>query len=153
MMDDNWRWRSARKQESRRDRTAAAPPENGQRYRRCNLTLPTSLCGRGLAETANAVRLQLHALAYNLANFLRCRVNDAELALTLQSCRTIWSNPSRGEATMPAYDVIVVGLGAMGSAAACHAAKRGMRVLGLDANPPGHALGSSHGATRATRTA
>jgi sarcosine oxidase len=54
---------------------------------------------------------------------------------------------------MPAYDVIVVGLGAMGSAAACHAAKRGMRVLGLDANPPGHALGSSHGATRATRTA
>jgi sarcosine oxidase len=54
---------------------------------------------------------------------------------------------------MPAYDVIVVGLGAMGSAAACHTAKRGMRVLGLDANPPGHALGSSHGATRATRTA
>ncbi|MFQ5565292.1 MAG: N-methyl-L-tryptophan oxidase [Paracoccaceae bacterium] len=54
---------------------------------------------------------------------------------------------------MPGYDVIVVGLGAMGGAAACHAAQRGARVLGLDANPEGHELGSSHGATRATRTA
>jgi len=54
---------------------------------------------------------------------------------------------------MPGYDLIVVGLGAMGGAAAYHAARRGARVLGLDANPPGHQLGSSHGATRATRTA
>jgi sarcosine oxidase len=54
---------------------------------------------------------------------------------------------------MPAYDVVIVGLGAMGGAAACHAAKRGARVLALDANSPGHKLGSSHGATRATRTA
>jgi sarcosine oxidase len=52
---------------------------------------------------------------------------------------------------MGAYDVIVVGLGAMGSAAAYHCAKRGIRVLGLDANPPRHTLGSSHGATRAIR--
>ncbi len=54
---------------------------------------------------------------------------------------------------MATYDVIVVGLGAMGSAAAYHAARRGARVLALDAHPAGHALGSSHGATRATRTA
>jgi len=54
---------------------------------------------------------------------------------------------------MPEYDVIVVGLGAMGGAAAYHAAKRGARVLGLDANPAGHDLGSSHGATRAIREA
>ncbi len=54
---------------------------------------------------------------------------------------------------MAVHDVIVVGLGAMGSAAAYHAARRGARVLALDANPAGHALGSSHGATRATRTA
>ena len=54
--------------------------------------------------------------------------------------------------SMPAYDVIIVGLGAIGSAAAYHAARRGVRVLALDANPPGHATGSSHGATRATRT-
>ncbi|MCB1379235.1 MAG: N-methyl-L-tryptophan oxidase [Alphaproteobacteria bacterium] len=52
-----------------------------------------------------------------------------------------------------AYDLIVVGLGAMGGAAAYHAAMRQARVLGLDANPEGHELGSSHGATRATRTA
>lgn len=52
-----------------------------------------------------------------------------------------------------AHDLIIVGLGAMGRAAAYHAAKRGARVLGLDANPESHQLGSSHGATRATRTA
>ena len=51
------------------------------------------------------------------------------------------------------YDLIVVGLGAMGRAAACQAAQRGARVLGLDAHPDGHDLGSSHGMTRATRTA
>lgn len=50
-----------------------------------------------------------------------------------------------------AYDVVVIGLGAMGGAAAYHCARRGARVLGLDANSPGHALGSSHGATRAIR--
>lgn len=52
---------------------------------------------------------------------------------------------------MDTYDVIVIGLGAMGGAAAYHCAKRGVRVLGLDANPPHHTLGSSHGATRAIR--
>jgi sarcosine oxidase len=54
---------------------------------------------------------------------------------------------------MQAYDVIVVGLGAIGGASAYHAARRGARVLALDANHAGHAIGSSHGATRATRTA
>ena len=52
---------------------------------------------------------------------------------------------------MKTYDVVVVGLGIMGSAAAYSLAKRGVRVLGVDANPPHHALGSSHGPTRATR--
>jgi len=52
---------------------------------------------------------------------------------------------------MEHYDVIVIGLGAMGGAAALHCAERGARVLGLDANPPRHVLGSSHGATRAIR--
>jgi len=52
---------------------------------------------------------------------------------------------------MTSFDVIVIGLGAMGGAAAYHCAKRGLRVLGLDANPPCHALGSSHGTTRAIR--
>jgi len=51
------------------------------------------------------------------------------------------------------FDVIVIGLGAMGSATAYHAARRGKRVLGLDAYPRGHKNGSSHGTTRIIREA
>src|ERR1051325_3629347 len=51
------------------------------------------------------------------------------------------------------FDVIIVGLGAMGSAAACHLSRRGSRVLGLDRYAPPHALGSSHGQTRIIREA
>jgi sarcosine oxidase len=54
---------------------------------------------------------------------------------------------------MAAYDVIVIGLGATGSAAAYQLAKRGHRVLGLDRHAPPHAFGSSHGDTRITRCA
>jgi sarcosine oxidase len=57
-----------------------------------------------------------------------------------------------GEAHGP-YDAIVVGLGVMGSSAAWHLARRGRRVLGLDAHAPGHRLGSSHGHTRIIRKA
>ncbi|GAB5505219.1 MAG: N-methyl-L-tryptophan oxidase [Rhizobiaceae bacterium] len=49
------------------------------------------------------------------------------------------------------YDVVVVGLGAMGSAALCHLARRGVRVLGLEQFALGHQRGSSHGETRAIR--
>lgn len=51
------------------------------------------------------------------------------------------------------YDAIVVGLGGMGSATAAHLARRGHRVLGLDANERLHALGSSHGDGRIIREA
>ena len=51
------------------------------------------------------------------------------------------------------YDVLIVGLGAMGSAAAYHLAGRGMRVLGLDRFQPPHSFGSSHGRTRIIREA
>ncbi len=51
------------------------------------------------------------------------------------------------------HDVIVVGLGAMGSAAAFHLAQQGRRVLGLDRFRPPHSLGSSHGQTRIIREA
>src|SRR6266571_8580605 len=51
------------------------------------------------------------------------------------------------------YDVIVCGLGAMGSAAAYHLAANGRRVLGLDRFRPPHAFGSSHGLTRIIREA
>lgn len=51
------------------------------------------------------------------------------------------------------YDVIVVGLGGMGSAAAARLAARGRRVLGLDSYGPVHDQGSSHGGSRITRQA
>jgi sarcosine oxidase len=51
------------------------------------------------------------------------------------------------------YDVIVVGLGAMGSAAAWHLSASGRRVLGLDRFAPPHQFGSSHGLTRIIREA
>jgi sarcosine oxidase len=54
---------------------------------------------------------------------------------------------------MGSYDVIVVGLGAMGSSAALHLARRGQRVLGIEQFTPAHALGSSHGGTRIVRQA
>jgi len=49
------------------------------------------------------------------------------------------------------YDVIVAGLGGMGSAAAYHVATRGRRVLGLEQHEPAHAKGSSHGGSRIIR--
>jgi sarcosine oxidase len=52
-----------------------------------------------------------------------------------------------------ALDAIVVGLGAMGSAATYQLAKRGAKVLGIDRYSPPHAQGSSHGDTRITRKA
>lgn len=54
---------------------------------------------------------------------------------------------------MPNFDVIIIGLGAMGSAAADHLSRRGFRVLGFDAHPPGHQLGASHGKSRFIREA
>ena len=51
------------------------------------------------------------------------------------------------------YDVIVVGLGAMGSSALYQLSRRGLRVLGLEAFEPGHQLGSFHGESRVIRLA
>jgi sarcosine oxidase len=51
------------------------------------------------------------------------------------------------------FDTIIAGLGAMGSAAAFHLARRGQRVLGFDRFTPPHAFGSSHGQTRIIREA
>ncbi|MHB8630934.1 MAG: N-methyl-L-tryptophan oxidase [Candidatus Limnocylindria bacterium] len=53
----------------------------------------------------------------------------------------------------PSHDVIVVGLGADGSAAAAHLAMRGARALGLEAFGRGHTNGSSGGLTRVIRLA
>jgi sarcosine oxidase len=51
------------------------------------------------------------------------------------------------------FDSIVVGIGGMGSAALCHLARRGERVLGLERFSVPHELGSSHGLTRVIRLA
>ncbi len=51
------------------------------------------------------------------------------------------------------YDVIVVGLGAAGSATCMTLAQRGVSVLGIDAFHPPHTLGSHHGESRSVRRA
>jgi sarcosine oxidase len=51
------------------------------------------------------------------------------------------------------HDVIVAGLGGMGSSAAYHLAGRGKRVLGLERHSPAHDKGSSHGESRIIRQA
>jgi sarcosine oxidase len=52
---------------------------------------------------------------------------------------------------MMEFDAVVIGLGAMGSAAVASLARRGRRVVGIDKYAPGHDRGSSHGATRIIR--
>src|SRR2546430_10783930 len=54
---------------------------------------------------------------------------------------------------MPTADIIVLGLAEMGSAAAYHRARRGVRVLGTEQYTPAHAQGSSHGRSRVIREA
>ena len=49
--------------------------------------------------------------------------------------------------------VLVIGLGAMGSAVVYQLAKRGVKVIGIDQFTPPHAYGSTHGETRITRQA
>lgn len=51
------------------------------------------------------------------------------------------------------YDVIVAGLGAMGSSSAYQLARRGCRVLAIDRYYPPHSNGSSHGRARVMRLA
>jgi sarcosine oxidase len=51
------------------------------------------------------------------------------------------------------YDVVVVGVGGMGSAALYHLARRGKRVLGIERFEIPNELGSSHGVTRIIRQA
>jgi sarcosine oxidase len=52
---------------------------------------------------------------------------------------------------MPQFDVVVIGLGAAGSAALYQLARRGLKVAGIERFAPGHDRGSSHGETRIIR--
>ena len=51
------------------------------------------------------------------------------------------------------FDVVVVGVGSMGSMALWRLARRGLRVLGVEQFEPGHDRGSGHGESRIIRTA
>jgi sarcosine oxidase len=51
------------------------------------------------------------------------------------------------------HDIIIVGVGGMGSAVAYHAALRGLKVLALEQFDIPHELGSSHGVSRIIRLA
>ena len=52
---------------------------------------------------------------------------------------------------MTTFDVAVIGLGAMGSAALFNLARQGRRVIGIEQFQPGHDKGSSHGESRIIR--
>jgi len=54
---------------------------------------------------------------------------------------------------MNQFDVVVIGLGAVGSAALYQLSGTGKNVLGIDRFDPPHTMGSSHGETRITRLA
>lgn len=51
------------------------------------------------------------------------------------------------------FDVVVVGLGAVGSAALYQLSGTGKKIMGIDRFDPPHVMGSSHGETRITRLA
>jgi sarcosine oxidase len=53
--------------------------------------------------------------------------------------------------TEPSYDLVVVGLGGLGSSACWHAARRGLSVLGLEQFELGHDRGASHDTSRILR--
>lgn len=55
--------------------------------------------------------------------------------------------------TAGSYDLIVVGLGAMGAATLLQARRRGLNCLGIDRHDPPHEFGSTHAETRVTRLA
>src|SRR5262245_35830966 len=59
--------------------------------------------------------------------------------------------PRRGGYSGAMPDVIVIGLGSMGSAAAYHLAARGASVIGLDRFTPPHTRGAHAGGTRIIR--
>jgi sarcosine oxidase len=54
---------------------------------------------------------------------------------------------------MPGPQIVVIGLGATGSAALCQLARRGVSAVGVEQFEIGHDRGSSHGATRMIRLA
>lgn len=63
------------------------------------------------------------------------------------------AQPRASQVHQTRYNTIVIGMGAMGSAAAYYLARRGRRVLGLERFDIPNDMGSSHGYTRIIRMA
>src|SRR5260370_7641681 len=61
--------------------------------------------------------------------------------------------PPTGGSELGSSDVIVLGVGGMGSAACRELSRRGLRVTGIEQFDVGHALGSSHAQSRMIRKA
>lgn len=61
--------------------------------------------------------------------------------------------PRPGMTEMSGPQIVVIGLGATGSASLCQLARRGVRAIGIEQFEIGHDRGSSHGATRMIRLA
>src|SRR4029079_17397423 len=79
---------------------------------------------------------------------------DTVLADGLDSCAHSAIQPAADRVRpVERYDVVVVGVGGMGSAALYHLARRGKRVLGIERFDLPHERGSSHGLTRIIRLA
>jgi sarcosine oxidase len=76
-------------------------------------------------------------------------------AASAKSANAAAASSAAASPSAEVFDVIVIGVGAMGSATCYHLAKRGnVRVLGLERfDSVGHNFGSSHGETRITRMA
>ncbi len=82
------------------------------------------------------------------------RIGDCRQGVGVSAPRSTGAD-DRGDnhAVQRPWDAIVVGLGAMGMAAAWCLASRGARVLGIDRHQLGHDRGSSHGGSRIVRQA
>jgi sarcosine oxidase len=80
---------------------------------------------------------------------------SADIARGAVPCQAVRCRPSvkqeTGLSEASTADVVVIGLGAAGSATLYQLAARGARVIGIDRHAPPHAMGSSHGETRITR--
>jgi sarcosine oxidase len=106
----------------------------------------------GSVECSRASFLADPVLLVNPFSVSPLAFDSAKLA---SACRSgiVRSVRQSGLFMNPVYDVIVLGLGGMGSAAAHQLAARGLRVLGLEQFTPAHDQGSSHGQSRVIRQA
>jgi sarcosine oxidase len=108
---------------------------------------------RRAAEEAERAISDAAAETARRARDAAAAAQDGPAAVIAPAESPVTSGPGIAAGQSHAHDVIVAGLGALGSAVAYHLAARGTRVLGLDRWQPPHDRGSSHGETRLIREA